>query len=55
MKFYWQCERCLAVFDLDAGCEAIECCPTCNQKSTFTDVTDFTKDPPAIDPNLVKK
>ncbi|NMC06965.1 MAG: hypothetical protein GYA24_17235 [Candidatus Lokiarchaeota archaeon] len=53
---FFQCEKCLKVFELDdANPEIPEACPNCSQKCTFTDVTDYTKTPNAIDMNLVRK
>lgn len=53
---FFQCERCLKVFELsDENPEIPDACPNCNEMCTFTDVTDYTKETPAIDMNLMKK
>ncbi len=53
---WFQCEMCKKVFELDDDNPEIpDECPNCSQKCTFTDVTDYTKTPYAIDMNLVKK
>ncbi|MEX2726968.1 MAG: hypothetical protein Q6353_006925 [Candidatus Sigynarchaeum springense] len=53
---FFQCEKCLKVFELnDEHPEIPDACPNCSAKCTFTDVTDYTKTPNAIDMNLVRK
>lgn len=53
---FFQCERCLKIFEWTTI--EVDACPNCNEKCTFTDVTNYTDEcggPGNIDQQLVKK